>query len=336
MVPKDVLESILRQVDLPTLAVAETTCSAVRQAVRSITIDCMIAAPPGSCMSPDALTRAYVGFIRWLRSHASQFRSVVVATDDPDLSHAIGTSLAGATRLHTLGVDSSAMSFTGNWNVAAAMTYAADTPPPLRSLRMGRSIHSVDFLELFSGTLRTLDLTVSSSGQVRDIMALDMPQLEDLSVRIAYSLVVKLDATVTAFPRLRHLTLKNISFLGSTAHLPLPPGGLETLQLSRCCFLEQAGFRGLRVLVSLHVTGMDYPECLDVSELSEITLSLGPGRSVPWHVTFPALTRYNAEMTDISMRPAQVPKIWAVAVGTGCHGDTGWLLDVSRVFYLRN
>ena len=337
MISSGVLEAVLRQTDLPTLAVAEMTCSAVRRAVRSITVDCVIAAPPGSSMAPEALTTAYVGFIRWLRDHAAQFRSVVVATDDPDMTQAIGTALAKATKLHTLAVDASAISFTGSWNVAAAMTYAATTPPPLRSLRLGRSIQSVDFLEMFAGTLRALHITVTSHGQVRDICALDLPQLEDLTVEMVYSQVVPLKKSTTplsGLARLRHLSLKNMSFMGSTATLTFPPGGLETLQLSRCYFLESAGFQGLRVLVSLHVNAMDYPECLDVSELSELTLSLGANRQVPPHVKFPAMTRFNAVDTDISMRPSQLPKICAVSLGSGCLGDTGWLLDVSRVFHL--
>jgi hypothetical protein len=337
MISTGVLEAVLRHADLPTLAAAEVTCSAVRRAVRSITIDCVIAAPPGSSMGPEALTKAYVGFIRWLRDHAAQFRSVVVGSDDPDMTQAIGTALAQATKLHTLAVDSSAISFTGSWNLAAAMTYAAPTPPPLRSLRLGRSIQSVDFLELFAGTLRALNITVTSHGQVRDVFALDLPHLEDLSVEMVYPQVVPLKSTTplsSGLLRLRHLSLKNMSFMGSTATLAFPPGGLETLQLSRCYFLECAGFQGLRVLVSLHVNAMDYPECLDVSELSELTVSMGTTRHVPPHVKFPALTRFNAEQTDISMRPSQLPKIWAVALGGGCVGDTGWLLDVSRVFHL--
>lgn len=336
MISSGVLGAVLRHADLATLAAAEMTCSAVRRAVRSITIDCVIAAPPGSSMAPEALTTAYVGFIRWLRGHAAQFRSVVVGTDDPDLAQAIGTALAKATRLHTLAVDSSAISFTGSWNVAAAMTYAATTPPPLRSLRLGRSIQAVHFMEMFADTLRALIITVTSHGQVRDVFSLNLPHLEDLTVEMVYPQVVPLKSTtpLSGLLRLRHLSLKNMSFMGSTTTLAFPPGGLETLQLSRCYFLESAGFKGLRILVSLHVTAMDYPECLDVSELSELTVSLGANRNVPPHVAFPSLTRFNAEQTDISMRPSQLPKIWAVSLGCGCVGNTDWLLDVSRLFHL--
>lgn len=338
MIPGDVLEAVLRQADLRTLAVAETTCSAVRRAAGSITIDCIVSAPPGSSLHLEAFTAKYMGFVAWLRGHAGQLRSVVVTTDDPDMAHAIGTALAKAKKLHTLKVTEGAMSFCGNWNVAGAMAYSSGTPPALRSLNLPRGIQAVDFIEAFAPTLRALKLTVSSCSQARAVFALNLPHVEDLTVFMSYPLVVTMTEANTphmrGFPKLRHLSLKNMSFMSSTRAIAFPKGGLDTLTLNCCHFLEHGGFHGLRVLGSLTVLSMEYPECLDVSELFELTISMGTGRCVPPHVVFPKLKRYNAEQTDISMRPAQVPQVWSVALGQGYHGDTSWLLDVFRVYHL--
>ncbi len=337
MLSPGILEGVLKQVDLATLARAEATCSAIRQIAQSITIDCTIDWSPECPEYPEACTANYMGFIRWMRRHARQFRSVTITTDDPDLANGVGVALADASRLHTLVIHAASYSFTGHWGMVAAMACGATAVPPLRILRLDRGTASTDFLEAFAPTLRTLEITASCADQARGILSLDLPHLEDLNVGMGFPAVVALDSTFTmpGFPKLRHLALKNIIFGQCAAHLTLPADGLETLHLFRCGNLERAGFRGLRVLVSLSVGWMDFPACLDVSDLSELTLFLGAGRGVPSHITFPNLTRFNAEHCDITMRPAQVPKMWSVALGTGCHGDTGWLLDVSRLFHLR-
>lgn len=336
MLSPGLVERILQQVDLPTLARAEVSCSAIREIARSITIDGAIMGPAGCPVCPEAFTAKYVAFIRWLRRHAGQFRSMSITTDDHDLANGVGTALAKASKLHTLSVHTSSFSFTGNWSMVAAMTCAASAVPPLRILRLCRGTASTDFVQVFRDTLRKLEITVSSPEQVREVLAMDMPHLEDLTIAIGFPATVTLDSTfvMPGFPKLRHLAMKNMSFANSTTPMTLPAAGLETLQLYRCCFLERVGFQGLRVLISLTVSSMEFPECLDVSDLSELTLSMGTGRCVPPHIVLPNLTRFNAEHTDISMRPSQVPKMWSVALGSGCHGDTGWLVEVSRLFHL--
>lgn len=344
MIPSNVLTAVLQELDLPTFARAEATCSAVRQIAQSVPIVGVIAQPPG-CPEvvcpvswPEACTTKYVCFIRWLRRHAHQFRCVAVFIDEPELASGIGMALANASSLHTLSVRTTACSFTGNWNSVAALTCGGDAVPPLRSLRLGRGTASTDFLQSFGDTLRTLEIAVSSAEQARGVFALDMPHLEDLDLAMGFQGTVLLDSAfaMPGFPKLRHLSLGNMNFAGSTTALTLPPGGLDTLHVSRCCFLERAGFRGVRVVECLTVTGMDFPECLDVSALSALSLSMVPGRGVPSHVTFPKLTRFSAAHTDISLHPSQVPKIWTVVIGSGCHGDSDWLFEASRCFYNNN
>lgn len=333
--PDHILGLILRHVDLPTLATAEASCSSLYRVGAAITLDSAISNSPSVCTSIEPLSQEYIGFVRWLRRHAPQFRSVVITADDTDLANAIGSALVDARALKVLSVVSSPTSFFCNWSVPAALACAAprSSLPQVETMCLGRSVHSATFLNEFQASLRTLSIATVSPDQTREVLSLDLPRLEHLKINIPEPLEVTINDPVPGFPLLKHLSLRHLSMAHGSRPIPLPPA-LETLQLNRCGSLATFRLDGMRVVSGLVVTDMAFPTSLDLSALAELSLCLGASRHIPESVVMPMLRRYSAEHTNVSMRMAQMPNLWCAALGTNCFGDTSWLLDVPHVYYL--
>lgn len=329
--PDHILGLILRQVDLPTLAAAEASCSSLYRVGSAITLDSVISKPPSACKFIEPLSQEHVGFVRWLRRHAPQFRSVVITADDPDLANAIGNALVDARAMKVLSV----VSVFCNWSVPAALACAAprSSLPQVETMCLGCSVHSATFLNEFQASLRTLSLGTVSPDQTREVLSLDLPRLEHLKITSSEPLEVTIKDPVPGFPKLKHLSLMHLSMAHGSRPIPLPPA-LETLQLNTCGSLATFRLDGMCVVSGLVVTDMAFPTSLDLSALVELSLCLGCSRQVPKSVVMPMLRRYSAENTNVSMRMTQMPNLWCAALGTNCFGDTSWLLDVPHVYYL--
>jgi hypothetical protein len=333
--PDHILGLILRQVDLPTLAAAEATCSSLYRVAAAITLDPVICNPPRPCKSLDPLSREYVGFIRWLRRHAPQFRSVVITVDEPDLANAIGGALVEARSMTALSVVSTPIAFFSNWSVPAALACAAPSGalPQVETMCLGRCVHSATFLTEFQASLRTLSIVALSPDQTAEILGLELPNLEHLKLTSPAPLDVAVKDPVPGFSKLKHLTLRHLTVARGSRPIPLPPS-LETLQLSACGSLAALGLDGMRVVSSLSVNDMAFPTYLDLSALLELSLCLGGCRRVPASMVLPSLRRYSAEYTDVTMCMQQMPKLWCATLGANFFGDTSWLLKVPHVYYL--
>ncbi len=325
-----VLNSILRELDLPTLATVEATSNALKISVRKCAISAaVITSPMTTCFPSPINTPNFKMFISWLKKHVHQFRSVVVVEDDPDAAGAIGIALAGAHALTSLRTISST---TSGWRVPSCMMYAACPcqVPPLTTLKLGRGSTSPGFLATFAATLQSLVITVSTMQQTKEVLGLRLPEIVDLRVGATCSLPFDRgsDGGGGIFPKLRHLTMSNIDFR-SKMFFTGPPE-LDSLVLINCGDVHLSGLPGTPVIVHLGIHGMQFPADMELSRLQEVEVSHLKYRFP--NMSLPDLRRFQGSYSDISVNIAHIPKIWTATIGQGCTGDKSWLLKVPHVF----
>ncbi len=321
------LQTILRELDVETLAVAEATCKTLMQAVRKVVISGVaITSPRSECYSSPAHTVSFAKFIRWLKGHAQQFRSVVIAENDPDAAGAIGIALSGGSNLFSLMAISNSSS---GWRIPSCMVYASPGPvPPLTTLLLGRSSVSPMFIEAFEKTLRSLTITVSTMEQAKDVLGLCLPELMDLRVTAICSMpFLHAGQGGGTFPKLRCLFMKNFNF-GSRV-LRQGPKDLDSLEFINCEAVQMSRLSQLPVTVHFGIHDMVFPSGFDLSRLHELSVHRLK-RSIP-DMKLPQLRRFQASYSDISMKATNIPNIWAATIGEGCTGDKRWLHKVPYV-----
>lgn len=324
-----VLNSILRELDLSTLATVEAISTTLRNLVRTIAIPtAVIISPRTTCFSSPINTPDFQRYISWLKRHAHQFHAAVIVENDPDAAGAIGIALAGAHNLSSLRTVSNSVS---SWKIPTYMMYA--TAPsrmaPLTTLKLGRGSNSPGFLQSFSKTLQSLVITVSTMEQTRDVLSLNLPEMVDLRVGASCSMpLVPSESGGGVFPKLRYLTLSNIDFRSRI--FSQGPLELDSLVLITCNNVQCSGLSWIPIVVHLGVHGMQFPTDMNVCRLQELEVS-HLAYSFP-DISLPNLRRFQGSYSDISIKLSRIPKIWTAVIGQGCSGDKRWLLKVPQVF----